>query len=325
MAPYTKSYLTLKEQLSLLQERGMCVSDEEKALSYLERIGYYRLSGYWYPFRESEHITNQDGKTIAIIHDNFRSSTEFSYAVELYVFDKRLRLLLLDAVERIEVALRVDIADLLGKRNPLAHLLPDELHGNFAKKVMLAGDQTKHQKWVNRLDTYTTRSSEDFLVHFRTQYGDTAALPIWIAIELWDFGQLSTFFGGMKVIDQQAIAIKYGIARCDLFANWIHVMNYVRNLSAHHSRLWNRALAIKPKLPKVNEGLILAHLVGNTHAQSHLYSVVALMQYLLRTINPSSSWGKRLTAHMQAFPTIPGLSVHHAGFPEGWEQLALWQ
>ena len=135
-----------------------------------------------------------------------------------YVFDKRLRLLLLDALERIEVALRVDIAHFLGARDPWAHLSPDELHGNFAKKLNPDSRKTYHQEWVARLDMAINRSREDFLTHFRAEYD--SPLPIWMAIELWDFGQLATFYSGMKVADREAIAGKYGVASFDMFTNW---------------------------------------------------------------------------------------------------------
>jgi len=96
-----------------LKSRGMRVSDENKAKDYLQRIGYYRLSGYWYPFRRMETAKSPEGSIAPVITDQFRDDTEFRHAVDLYVFDKKLRLLFLDALERIEIALRVDVASCL--------------------------------------------------------------------------------------------------------------------------------------------------------------------------------------------------------------------
>jgi abortive infection bacteriophage resistance protein len=97
----------------------MFISDEAKAGVCLHRIGYYRLSGYAYPFRHREIIRNFDGKTSERTYENFRSGTEFMQVMELYVFDKKLRLLMLDAIERVEIGLRVEIALLLGLRGPV--------------------------------------------------------------------------------------------------------------------------------------------------------------------------------------------------------------
>ena len=115
LRPYSKPYLSVARQVELLRGRGMQISDTAKAESCLHRIGYYRLSGYAYPFRHRELIQNADGSQGERIFENFRPNTDFSTVMELYVFDKRLRLLFLDAIERIEVALRVEIALLLGK------------------------------------------------------------------------------------------------------------------------------------------------------------------------------------------------------------------
>ncbi|MEL0624312.1 Abi family protein [Marinomonas arenicola] len=114
---YDRPWKSFKEQLNLLKQRGMSVTDNEAAISYLERVGYYRLSGYWYPFRQFS--IHQSPRTKALqtnVSDQFHLNTHFSDAVEMYLFDKKLRLLVLDALERVKVVLRVD-AYLLGKRN----------------------------------------------------------------------------------------------------------------------------------------------------------------------------------------------------------------
>lgn len=153
--PYAKPHLSVAGQIALLQGRGMAITDVPRAQSYLERIGYYRLSGYWYPFRQSRPAKDATGNLKIEILDDFRPGTEFRHAVELYVFDKRLRLLFLDALERVEIGLRVDVALLLGARNPWAHRSPAELHGNFSVRPDPATGHTLHQDWLARLDGLT--------------------------------------------------------------------------------------------------------------------------------------------------------------------------
>ena len=123
---YTKPWQSVPDQLALLQARGMDIGDTAKATDYLERIGYYRLSGYWYDFRVRgepfcplDPETGGKPKKVKIerpVLDEFKPSTRFHDAVDLYVFDKKLRLLALDALERIEIALRVDISHRLEKK-----------------------------------------------------------------------------------------------------------------------------------------------------------------------------------------------------------------
>ena len=156
------------------------------AANCLRRIGYYRLSGYWYPLRQ------RNGE---VVLDVFREGASFKHAFDLYVFDKRLRMMMLDAIERIEVGLRVDIALLLGKSDPWAHRDVSHFGAFFRRQDQNTG-KVKHVDWLNRVDELCLNSREEFAKHFRTKYGDSH-FPIWIAIELWDFGALSHLINGL--------------------------------------------------------------------------------------------------------------------------------
>ncbi len=200
----------MTDQLELLKSRGLLVDDDTAALNYLARIGYYRLSGYWYPLRVMDTETSRKQKQ-PVRCNHFMPESHFEDIVKLYVFDKKLRLLALDALERIEMALRVDVAHLLGEKEPCAHLNPDCLHGNFAKKAISKGaniGKTEHQLWLEKYNVMLNRSRrESFITHHRTRYG--GHLPVWVAIEVWDFGLLSRLFEGMQFADKNRIAAKY--------------------------------------------------------------------------------------------------------------------
>lgn len=314
---FNKPYLTVPAQVALLQQRGMTITDVAKASAYLERIGYYRLSGYWHSFRASQLVLGNRQ-----ILDDFRPGTDFGHVIDLYVFDKKLRLLFLDAIERIEVALRVDVALIMGQRSPWVHRAPAELDGKFSRQQNYRG-VTRHSEWLIRLDETVRRSQEEFVQHFTSKYQDP--LPIWMAIELWDFGMLSHFLGGMKHADINSLSTKYGLQRRELLTTWMRSINHIRNICAHHARLWNRSPSDQPKPPRPGEVQLLEHLAMNTVAQTRLYAVAAVTQYLLRTINPTTGWATRLKAHFATFPVLPGgVAVGASGFPAGWETLPLW-
>jgi len=331
---YTKPYRSVADQLILLRSRGMEITDEAAAHGCLERIGYYRLSGYWYPHRKSHVSVNPvtgvpllhpaTGRPSIIVEDDFRPGTTFQQVMDLYVFDKRLRLLFLDALERVEVALRVDIALLLGARDPWAHRNPEELHGRFTKVVDPRSQQIEYPRWLRRLDAIFDRSKDEFAKHFKQKYRGEFP-PIWIAVELWDYGMLSVFLGGMKHADQAQLAAKYGLPRPELLTTWIRSLNHIRNICAHHGRLWNRSPADQIAPPKLGESALLDHLAGDLLGLTRLYASAAAIQYMLRTINPASSWGRRLQALCSTFPTSPPVSLDQAGFPSGWETLELWR
>ncbi len=330
---YTKPYKNVADQLFLLTSRGMEITDMAAASACLGRIGYYRLSGYWYPFRKSHVSANPvTGRQLLdpvtqrpqiVVEDDFRKGTTFQQVMDLYVFDKRLWLLFLDAIERIEVALRVDIALLLGSRDAWAHRNPSQLHGNFSKKIDARTGLSEYQKWLARLDSTFSRSKDEFVKHFKKKYAGEKP-PIWIAIELWDFGMLSIFLSGMKIADQELLASKYDLPRADMLRSWARNINHVRNICAHHNRLWNRSPADQISPPKPGEIAELEHLTCDLTAQSRIYATAAALQFLLKKINPTSSWGARLKSHCESFSPSIEVNLSQAGFPPKWEQLFLW-
>jgi abortive infection bacteriophage resistance protein len=280
----------------------MTVGDRAAALAYLERVGYYRLSAYWYPFRRWE--LRQDATSGAISHirtDTFLPDTHFRDAVALYLFDKQLRLITVDALERIEVALRVDIAYLLGKRNTFAHLDASALHPTFALRPEGAHG-TAHAAWLDRYAKLVGQSKEDFVKHYHQTHGPD--LPIWVAVELLDFGALSKLFAMMKVDDQQAIAQKYGIVEWQVFKSWLRSLSYLRNLCAHHSRLWNRNVVARPKLPSASHPGWWQAFSGTPDLQTKPFLLLAICRHVVQRVCPNTQWHARLKDHLATFPTL---------------------
>lgn len=313
-----KPWLSFADQLQQLQDRGLQVDNPAAALDYLERLGYYRLSGYWYPLRAIDPVASvAQGKAVRL--DSFEPGSRFEDVVRLYVFDKKLRLLALDALERIEMAVRVDIAHLLGQRDPCAHENPACLHGNFAKKVITRGadaGKSRHQVWLAKYQSMLGRArKEPFVAHHQQQYG---TLPIWAAIEVWDFGLLSKLFAGMQHADQQTIAAMYGAPSGQAFAQWLRSLNFIRNVSAHHSRLWNINVVEISAVPAS----------WPSHASNvRPFFYFCLMQQLLTVICPNSSWGLRFKALLaKEFPVLANQRISLADFGvfPGWEEWALW-
>lgn len=326
---YGKPWKSYSDQLDQLIARGLDVTDRPKALDCLERVGYYRLSGYWFAFRQrsgpcvildSSARKPQRVRVESIALDDFKRGATFQGAVDLYIFDKRLRLLALDAIERIEVALRVDVSHTLGKLDPFAHLDPDLLHESFSRRVDQKTGLTPHHQWLARQAQLTLRSKEEFVRHHRQHYG--LPMAVWVACELWDFGALSTLYGGLRQTEQNAIAQRYGVEDGRIFASWLRCLNYVRNVCAHHSRLWNRNMADQPKLPDVTAAHWLRPFKDDRHALARCYLPLCLTRYLLRTIHPQSTWASRLETQLMAFPALGhlGLDLGGMGAPHDWPQ-----
>lgn len=329
---YDKPWKDYRAQLAQLQARGMAADDPERAIDYLHRIGYYRLSGYWFAFRERSGklvLLDENGRkpkkvkeeTLAL--DSFRPGTRFHDVVDLYVFDKRLRMLVLDAVERIEVAMRVEVSHTLGQLDTFAHLRPDLLHEDFAAKMHPDVCLTQHHQWCTKQAQLIGRSREEFVKHNKAKYG--LPLAIWVACEVWDFGTMSTLYNGMRVQEQDEIAGRFGLSNGRIFATWLRGLNYLRNVCAHHSRLWNRNVIDQPKLPPVAEVAWVDSFDKDARLRARSFLLLCLCRHVLRVVNPRSTWPERVKEHLLDFPNLDhvGLNLSAMGVPDNW--IDIWQ
>ncbi len=300
---YTKLPLTYGEQADQLLRRGM-TGDPNLIIERLQAVSYYRLSGYWYPFRESN--PNKPDHPM----DKFRAGTSFDQVWNRYVFDRRLRLHVLDAIERIEIAVRSQLA--------YHHALR---YGPFA----YADDQSSmpgctREQWHDFLDScrrVVNRSKDVFVRHFREKYGDSHSwLPVWMAVEIMTFGSVLTFHRGCHHHLRRDLAKPFGV-HATVFDSWLLTLNTVRNICAHHGRLWNRELGVKPKIP----ARIAAWNAPIKVTGERMFGVLTVCKWCLDRIAPQSRWAERVRQLLSEFPDIPRLSM---GFPADWATCTIW-
>lgn len=337
---YPKPYTSHAQQIALLTGRGLVVDNQAKATACLARTGYYRLSAYWYPFRVSHLLPNlgadapeinRFGPPDRLVVDQFRTGYSFEMAHDFYVFDKKLRLFMSDALERIEVSMRSRVVEHLGKISPMAHRDPANFSNNFTSKPSRRSRPhaplTLYQDWIAQQDKLFMRSKEDFAEHFRAKYqpSGTQHPAIWVASETWDWGALSHCFGGLPPAGQHAIATVFSAMNGGVLASWLRHLNDVRNVCAHHSRLWNRNAANPPRLPNVGTVPELEHLRNHPLGTRRQYAGMAISAFMMKTLYPNTEWHIRLRNFILGeVPKIAIINESVAGFPPGWDQLPLW-
>lgn len=279
---YSKPALTFEDQLGLLRKRGLAIRDPERALRWLSNVSYYRLSAYFLPFKDGE---------------NFRVGTDFNDIAGVYIFDRKLRLLMLDAIERVEVAIRTAVTyQIAHTYGPIGHTDP----GNFSPDF-------EHSRFLTELNAEEQRARETFTKHFRKKYAEDPYLPVWMATELLSFGTISKLYQSLQPMLRQRIAIPYGID-AQFLISWLHTLTYVRNVCAHHKRLWNRQLAIRPKFPSRK-----AYWKCTVPNNERLYAVIAVLQHMMAVASPHSLWQQRLHGLLANHPHIPLAAM---GFPK---------
>lgn len=318
--PYSKPYLTILQQISRLQARGMEIESSDFAELCLQKVGYYRLSAYYYPYR-AHHQTIKSKRL-----DNFQTNTTFNQISALYDFDRRLRLLVMDAIEKIEIACRAIITTELGKRGMHAHLNSADLDGLFTRsRITKSGrpQMARHAIWLQKMSEKFDNSKEEFVNHFKTSYPNESP-PLWIASELWDFGMMSHLLSGLKYTDRQAVSQYFSVSDPLHFCSWIRSINFIRNVCAHHSRFWNKGIVDQPKIPSAGLYPELDHLAALNLSHHKIYTTLAIINFLVKRTWPNSQWGERVKELISQFPEDNIVNISQAGFPPAWETLPLW-
>lgn len=305
--PYTKPALDYQSQLQQLKDRGLIIENESKALHLLEHLSYYRLSGYWYPMLSNPKSAH-----------NFKPNSTFKNAFKMYCFDRELKSLIMTEIEKIEVAVRAKMIYTMSMRN-----------GAFwYMNSALFNDRSKLATSISNLRREFSRSDETFIKTFKGKYTDPLP-PSWMILEVTSFGTLSNLYSNLLPgHDKRDIASYFGVDETT-FQSWLHSFTYVRNVCAHHSRLWNKKMSISPQVPLTplhpfitrttipNRNPTLPSVLNN----NKVYFLLSILIYLLNTINPNHTFKQKLYILLKKYPMI---HLPAMGFPQDWENEEIW-
>jgi abortive infection bacteriophage resistance protein len=299
MAEYLKPPLTIEHQIDFLKTKDLKIEDETRAASYLSNINFYRLKAYMIPFQYD------DGS-----NKKFKSEVTFDNILNLYIFDRRLRLLVFDAIEKIEVAFRTQII----YHYSINYSSVWYENGNLYKQ------EEYFSKNLKKIDDEIRRSSEEFIKHYNAKYQSPSRPPAWMSFEVISMGLLSKIFANLKNDNSKKEIINYfHLPNADVLESWMHSITYVRNICAHHSRLWNRVITLKPTLLKNSKKQWLNN---KTIPNNRLYAFLCCLIYLLKTITPNTNFADHFK---DLHETYPGINLKRMGFPENWQEEPLWQ
>jgi abortive infection bacteriophage resistance protein len=292
---FTKPSQSIPQLIDLMRSRGLAIPDIAEATHYLEHIGYYRLSGYSLPLTLKHHPSSPS--------ENFKPGTSFTDILNLYRFDRELRLLVMDAVERVEVSFRAVLSDTMSlKYGP---------HWYLQKKLFVRSKDCEElvQKIITEIGlesdgTLKEKSRDVFIEHYLLKYTDPLLPPSWMIAEVLSISSWSKIFHCLEAReDRKSISTHFGM-NPEVLQSWIHCVSYTRNICAHHARLWNREFTIKPLIARGHE----PHLQYNGRFYAQAYIINAL---LIRA-SPSSTWWTRFMAFLVNNPFIDKKAL---GFP----------
>lgn len=298
------------ELVELLLSREMEIIDRERAERKLSQVGYYRLSGFWYPCRKFK--VDNDGKVVVknkkpVRQDDFLPNTDFNDIFKLYTFDKRLRLLLIDAIERIEVNLKTVLANELGNLDPLAYKKEAFINPIQLKDYYTRSNQVKNSwlEWSQKQCNEVSRCREESILWHKKE---NIEMPIWVVVEAWSFGTLSKYYEILKKSHQNAIAQRLGLSNSKVLVNWLKEINIVRNRCAHHSRIWNQSSSNTIQLPQDHEEVDTIFFNQFNLTEEHrkkIFVLILIMWFLVKKIGPNSQWINCFLSEIDNLPKLP--------------------
>jgi abortive infection bacteriophage resistance protein len=250
----------------------------------------------------------------------FKPNTHFDEVLAIYVFDRKLRLLVIEAIERIEVAVRAQWANALSlvANNPHAYL-----DANLFKTPW------QHHKDLSKIVRDIEASHETFVVHYTNTYSEPFLPPIWAIVETLTLGALSRWYAGTKDNKVKATVSKaLGMPTVEVMESVLHSLTLIRNVCAHHGRLWNRKMTMQlPNIKRLKQDIQTESIVdkaGNRQQQPRreIYNYLIVMVSIMKTMNSTTSWTEQLATLIKTI-TIEQQSA--MGFPLEWQSKPIWQ
>jgi abortive infection bacteriophage resistance protein len=296
---YNKQTFTVEQQIEQLIARGLRIKDYDLARHYLAHVSYYRLAGYWWPMQQDKEL------------HTFKPDSYFEDVVQLYNFDRELRILLFDAIEKIEISLRTK----------LIYHLSHEFDPWWFQKPEIFQNTSALIETLGNIKEEIDRSKDTFIKEHKKKYKDDLRFPpAWKTLELTSMGALSKLYGNLKndVKSKDIIAEELGAVNHTYLPSWLQAITQIRNHCAHHSRLWNKSLPTTPKiLPNPPYKWVT---IVPTDSQK-LYVHLCIMRYLLNVIAPGNSFSIKLQALFIKYPSVDPQAL---GMKPLWQSEPLW-
>lgn len=292
--PFTKPASSPEQLLQKLKDRGLSVRDDAQALAYLRGVGAYRLKGYWH------HLVHPVSK-------RFPAGSEFEEIRQRCEFDRGLRIAAIEAVDRLEVAIRAAMADHLS--------ITHSPHWYLDHRIFKPTTRWGIGQMIRKVETEVLRASgKPFVRHYLDRHDDPYLPPSWAISECVSFGMWSHTFAILRdPNDRKAISMRFSVDQVQVFESWIHAVAVLRNIAAHHGQLLGVQLGVAPAHYK-RRGMIFRQ-------PKSFFAIATVVQYLLRHTGLPHRWDVSLDA---TFTQHPHIDPTELGFPPNWATMPGW-
>lgn len=291
---------TIEEQITLLQSRNMSFGNMSHAPHYLANISYYRLKGYWWEMQDDN------------VNHHFRDGSLFEDVIDLYNFDRHFRLIVFNAIERIEIALRTKLIYQLSLKHGAEWYINPSLF-----------DNSQHfASFISKIFQDMSNSREEFILkHYQNHPSEHP--ESWKSLEVLTLGALSKLYQNLKhqLPEKNKISTGFGLNNQRTLASLLLSITYIRNIIAHHGRLWNRVLVNKYEWPTSTPNPILDY-VPNNIQKNKIFPILSAILYLNNAISPGHNIKNELITLFKKYPKVP---LRRMGFPSNWQTQPIWR
>lgn len=254
LIPYSKPHATPAQRVAHLRSKGLIVPKPTVAAKKIELIGYERLRIYFLSRRQ-----------VSVVGKPFTPSTSYKDIIRLYECDLKMREAVFVAVGQFELLLRNSMSEALST-----------VHGSHPYSNVLAFKNSEARLEAYRMFVDVYHKSKDARArHYRDRYGEPTLPPIWQIKEFITFGTSSRVLKTLAGPIRTAIAHDFGVPKDIIFTQWVECLVDLRNICAHHDRLFNRNFQKQP--------VTLITLGGNvpTAPPKKLKAILQCLDYML--------------------------------------------
>lgn len=238
----------------------------------------------------------------------YKSDSTLGKALSLYEFDRELRLLLFNQIERIEIAVR----------SAITNIACEETEDVFwMSKPEYFANSDKFNKTIQLVDKEIQASREDFILHFKEAYEEPYP-PSWMIAEIIPLGTLTRVYENISSNQiRKKIARYFGLS-VPVFISWMTIITLTRNSCCHHARLWNRSLSLRaltmtrPLRPWLEDDV----------QQGRVFFTLCILKHFIDIIRPDNDFKQNLLALLEKYPMIDTQAM---GFVDNWLEQPLWE
>jgi abortive infection bacteriophage resistance protein len=293
--------ITIAQQIQQLKNRGMLFQNEITASDFLSNISYYRLKGYWWDMQ------------LDSVNHTFLPNSSFETVLERYNFDRHLRLILFDAIERVEIALRTK----------MIYHMSLSYEALWYLDCNLFADSAKHTEHINHINREFDYSQEIFIKDHKRRFPNTDA-ESWKTLEVVSMGTLSKLYKNInhQLPEKTVIAKEFGLHLHSELSSWLEALVYARNIIAHHSRLWSRNMVKRP-IDAIATPMDNWLTIPLTEVQKKKpFLIITALVYLSNKVTPGHHIKAKILELINDNPNVP---IYKLGFLNNWDTQPIWQ